>query len=85
MKFPDFSEFINAINEDEFADMIGGAIGFRIVQTENLLDSSNFSELIKWTIDQSVEASTKISVAYLQTYHQWLQRQFEQFADGQRE
>jgi len=78
MNLPDFEIFLEAINKDALQEVVEDSIGSRIIYTDNLLKDGNFSELLTQIIYQSVEISSKISLIYLQTYHQWLQRQFEQ-------
>lgn len=78
MKLPDFGSFLEAIKKDELQREIENSVGSRIIQTDNLLKEENFGALLTEIMYQSVEISGKISLIYLQTYHQWLQQQLEQ-------
>lgn len=78
MDLLDFEMFLEAINKDELQKAIEDAVGSRIIQTDNLLKDGNLGAFLAEMVYQSVEISGKISLIYLQAYHQWLQRQFEQ-------
>lgn len=81
MRLPDFENFLNAINQDALQDTVAESVGNLTFQTGNLLEPENFNALVNWIIKQSVSASTNVSLIFLRTYHQWLQKQFEQ-TDG---
>lgn len=72
MLLPDFSEFLASIDEDAFETEVETSIGFHVAQIRNPLDRNDLNELVNWTILQSVDAATKISLIYLRAYHQWL-------------
>lgn len=77
MALPDFDMFLEAINKDELQKAVEDAVGSRMIYTEDLLKDGNFGAFLTEMVYQSVEMSGKISLIYLQAYHQWLQRQLE--------
>lgn len=78
MQLPDFQDFLDSINQAALQAVVEESVETRIIQTGNLLNKENFSALMSEVIRQSVDASTSISLIYLRTYHEWLQRQFDQ-------
>ena len=81
MQLPDFQNFLDSINQAALQAVVEESVGTRIIQTGSLLNKENFSALISEVIRQSVDASASISLIYLRTYHEWLQRQFDQMPD----
>ncbi len=81
MQLPNFQDFLDSINQTALQAVIEESVGIRIIQTDSLLNKENFSALMSEVIRQSVDASTSISLLYLRTYHEWLQRQFDQTPD----
>lgn len=74
MGLPDFSEFLNAVDYDKLEENIACSIGKKIIFTKTL-SKENFEAMLSEIMYQSVDASKKVFIAYLQAYHEWLQEQ----------
>lgn len=75
MELPDFSEFMDTLNEDEIVRAIEESVRPQILQVSNLNDPKNITAMVQVMYQNTISAATTISNIYLRAYHQWLQTQ----------
>lgn len=72
MELPAFDEFLETLDPDKFADKINQLMPLRMIEFD-LRDIPALQNALAMLYQQAAQDAVKISLLYLQAYHEWLQ------------
>lgn len=71
MELPGFDEFLESVDPDEFAKKINQSTPLRVIEFDPQ-DTQALQNALAMLHQQTAQDAVKISLLYLQEYHEWL-------------